>query len=267
MGVLMPYKQFFRQASIPKYWEQHWKTSHVDYDLPKDNIILSTIRAHTKEKGIILEAGCGCGQFVHLIKKEGKDVIGLDFDKTTLSSIRKKLPALTLLCGDIRMLPLKEQTVSTYVSLGVLEHFEEGPEHALQEVGRILKKDGLLICSVPYHNFVRRIVWKLFPLVKEPNAAFYQYFFTKKEFRTILDNNNFSVIRTDYYDVRKTLVDLFPKYKQSAIQKIESSRPSASNKRHGLFSLAIHLTRLISRTRLIRSFAAHMILFVAKTKP
>ena len=81
-----------------------------------------------------------------------------------------------------------------------------------------------------------------------------------------MDQNNFSVVKIDYYDVRKTLVDLFPEYKQSAIQTIESSRQAMVRKDRSVISLLIHVARLISRTMFMKSLAAHMILFVAKPR-
>ena len=47
------------------------------------------------------------------MKKEGKNVIGLDFDKTTVSFVKKRMPDLTLVCGDVKQLPFKKQTLTT----------------------------------------------------------------------------------------------------------------------------------------------------------
>ena len=262
----MPYKQFFQQANKPEFWEQHWKNSKIDYDLPEDNIILSTVRTHARKEGFILEAGCGCAQFVNIIEKEGNKIIGLDFDQKTLLKVKERFPHMLLVCGDVKALPFKQMSISTYLSLGVVEHFEEGPDKPLKEAHSILNENGVIICSVPYYNFFRTIMWKFLPPEHNNNAQFYQYFFRKNEFKKILHHIGFKIADTNYYDVRKTIVDLFPKYKKKAIEKIELSRPYQQKTQNNVLSLLIHTLRILSRTRLIKALTAHMILFVAKPK-
>lgn len=259
----MPYKQFYKSAQTSEFWETHWNTSQMDYNLPKDNTILTIVRKYVGE-GIIIEAGCGIGQFVKMISEEGKNILGIDFATKTLCGNKSMFSNLQFIAGDVLKLPLKKNSVGTYVSLGVVEHFEEGPEKALQEAHRVLKKQGIIICSVPYHNSFRKIIWKFLPPNKEASAPFYQYYFTKKEFRRILENTGFKLINIDYYGVRKTLTDLIPRYKKTINEHVP-----VTNHKHTNFTARKIISKIIStitRTKLVKNLTAHMILFVARPK-
>lgn len=257
------YKQFYKSAQRSVFWETHWNTSQVDYNLPKDNTILATVRKHAGN-GTIVEAGCGMGQFVKMISEEGKNILGLDFATKTLCGNKSMFPNLRFIAGDVLKLPLKRNSVETYVSLGVVEHFEEGPEKALQEAYNALKKEGSLICSVPYHNLFRKVIWKFLPPKKEKSAPFYQYYFTKREFKKILERTGFETIEVDYYGVRKTITDLVPKYK-----KMMNRQVPTINYEHYHCSIRYLVSKTISkitRTKVMKNFMSHMILFVAKPK-
>ena len=59
--------------------------------------------------------------------------------------------------------------------MGVIEHFEEGPQIALNEAYRVLKVNGTLIVAVPYQNvyndgriyLARRATSKLAPMLPQ----------------------------------------------------------------------------------------------------
>ncbi len=60
----------------------------------------------------------------------------------TLADVRDHYPGL-LLCGaDVARLPLRDQSVATYYSGGVVEHFEAGPHKAIAEARRVLDPNG-----------------------------------------------------------------------------------------------------------------------------
>lgn len=53
------------------------------------------------------------------------------------------------LCGDLTKLPYRDETFDFLSVLDVIEHIEED-KHAISEMSRILKKNGILIISVPH---------------------------------------------------------------------------------------------------------------------
>ncbi|OIO40654.1 hypothetical protein AUJ10_02300 [Candidatus Pacearchaeota archaeon CG1_02_31_27] len=91
-------------------------------------------------KSKILDAGCGEGILVEELKKEGFDIIGLDYNYS--SKYVKK--------GSIFDMPFKDETFDVILCLDVIEHlnFEE-QEKTLKEINRVAKKNALIILSIP----------------------------------------------------------------------------------------------------------------------
>ena len=79
-----------------------------------------------------------------------------------------------------------------YFSLGVFEHFEAGLGPSIDEARRVLKKGGLLIISVPFHNLWHTFRKDAFKYSKD--MRFYQWRFTISELRAELSSCGFDVL-------------------------------------------------------------------------
>ncbi len=88
---------------------------------------------------------------------------------------------------------LKDKSIDAYISLGIVEHFQEGPHDALKEAMRVLKDNGVLIVSVPQAFHWRKLNAYPEDTPLPDDASFYQYAFSSEEFRTILRNSGFQV--------------------------------------------------------------------------
>jgi SAM-dependent methyltransferase len=152
----------------------------------------------------MLEGGCGRGQYVAYYTARGARVVGLDFAGDALAELRNRQPHLSLCIGDVGELPFREASFDLYYSGGVVEHFEKGPEAALQEAHRVLRADGVLLVSVPYLSPLRRILsyvrrrdrrFLANAGADDQNWAgrFYQYAFARQEFEGILQRCGFRV--------------------------------------------------------------------------
>lgn len=94
----------------------------------------------------VIDIGCGFGEFAGVTFNKievGIDINENDLKKAVLGKKYKKL-----LNADARNLPFKNNSFSTAVSVSVLEHIPQ-VEKVIPEAYRILKKNGLLIFSVP----------------------------------------------------------------------------------------------------------------------
>ena len=105
----------------------------------------------------ILEAGCGLGAWVVYLGERGFDIAGIDNDASVIDRLRMWRPTLKVRCGDIRKLPYEDGALGAVLSLGVMEHFEEGCYDAMRETLRVLKPGGLLFLTVPMNNLFRRV--------------------------------------------------------------------------------------------------------------
>jgi SAM-dependent methyltransferase len=124
----------------------------LDYDRSQE--LLNNYIPYLTTDGIILEAGCGLGQVVYYLRQRGFNVIGCDYVPEAINvEIVNKLN-LPLMVADVHQLPYAENSLQAYLSFGVVEHFENGPQAALKEAFRVLRPGGVLVLTVPHPNFV-----------------------------------------------------------------------------------------------------------------
>ena len=104
----------------------------------------------------ILDIGCGDGYYLHLLKNLGLklDLTGTDYDEAGLKKARNNLGKnIPLKQGNLmRKLPFKTNTFDKAVMSEVAEHLPDDVK-GLKEVRRVLKKDGVLVLTVPNHNY------------------------------------------------------------------------------------------------------------------
>lgn len=105
----------------------------------------------------ILDVGCGDGYYLFLLSSLGMriELTGVDSDEKALRSATKNLEGrnIKLVHADLmRTLPFKEGSFNKAVMSEVAEHLSDDFK-GLREVGRVLKKGGLLAISVPSHNY------------------------------------------------------------------------------------------------------------------
>lgn len=101
---------------------------------------------YCRDSKIILDIGCGSGEFCRAFVNEGKMVIGLDLDGARLKKI--KCSTLQLVCADAQKLPFRKGSVDCILSLSVVEHLET-PEVHVKEVHRLLENGGVAVFQLP----------------------------------------------------------------------------------------------------------------------
>ncbi|MGQ9661174.1 MAG: class I SAM-dependent methyltransferase [Kiritimatiellia bacterium] len=106
--------------------------------------------------GMILDAGCGLGRYVEFLTRRGYRVVGVEINMQTVASALKVAPHLDVRVGDVAALDFEPCFFDAVYSLGVLEHFAEGPIRVLHELWRVLKPGGMLLATVPSFNLVRQ---------------------------------------------------------------------------------------------------------------
>lgn len=103
----------------------------------------------------VLEVGCGAGNILEKIPSG--NLFGIDISPLVLSKAGEKLMENAfLLQSDAQRLPYKNQTFTQIVCSEVLEHLLD-PSVALDEMGRVLKNQGVAIVSVPNEAAINRI--------------------------------------------------------------------------------------------------------------
>ena len=229
-------------------WDWMWTTRTIEQELeacdiesPPRKLFLS----YLPREGKIVDAGCGFGKWVIYLKRQGYDIMGIDDNELAVTKLKDFDDSLQVELGDILDVHYPDNSFDAYISMGVVEHFEDGPTSALKEAYRVLKPNGLIFVSVPTVNVIRRLVRR--PLRNTINAFptsfvilrliwgkskhtaireaigyflprkrgryyhFLEYRYSKSELENFLRQRNFEVIRTiphDYYGSKDHAVGL-----------------------------------------------------------
>ena len=188
-----------------------WQDETVEEALAlcEDQTITPRILKHLPPEGKILDAGCGLGRWVVYLKRRGLDVYGMDISEEGLRQAKTYDPSLSLFVGDSLALPLEENSLDTILSLGVIEHFEDGPRQALLEMHRVLKPGGALCVAVPYQSWMRSIFHRPYQAVvlrlkraMGNSFEFGEFRYNRREMETFLRPTGFEIMAVEPDDFR-----------------------------------------------------------------
>lgn len=106
----------------------------------------------------ILDAGCGPGRYTQIFAEQGTEVISYDFSRSILKLLQKKWGhlKLTLVQGDIQILPFKNNQFDTVLMLDVLHHLEtkDMRMNAIKEAFRVAKNYVFLDVKNRYNPYL-----------------------------------------------------------------------------------------------------------------
>lgn len=182
-----------RYDSTRNAWETIWDSASMEVELEavQSARAMETINAYLPfldKNDVHIEAGSGLSAVVITLRQMGYDVHGLDYAVNALIESQKYDPRLPLAAGDIHHLPYPDDTFGSYLSFGVLEHFEHGMQPALKEAYRILKPGGAVVLTIPYPNLVYQLVQfkrKLSGASQLTDDDFYESTYTRQQ---LVDN-------------------------------------------------------------------------------
>lgn len=129
-------------------------------------------------KGSLIDVGCGTQPYKKIISKYVSTYISVDHPQISKMYPTENKPDLL---ASAEKIPFKDGSFDTVLLLQVIEHLKK-PEIALIETYRILKKNGIVIISVPF----------MYPLHDEPNDYFR---FTHYALKQLLKNSNLRILK------------------------------------------------------------------------
>jgi SAM-dependent methyltransferase len=142
-------------------WDDMWTVRSIEQELdaceietPPRELFLT----YLSKKDKIIDAGCGFAKWVIYLHRRGYNIIGIDNNELALSKLKEFDSTLQVEMGDILNIKYPDNYFDAYISMGVVEHFEQGPQAPLNEAYRLLKPGGLIFVSVPTVNIIRNII-------------------------------------------------------------------------------------------------------------
>jgi ubiquinone/menaquinone biosynthesis C-methylase UbiE len=107
-------------------------------------------------------------------------MIGLDADVSALRQAKVYARDVekcvsSWICGDVCCLPLKDQSFSLILSLGVIEHLKSRQQQSLlREVCRVLRPKGFLLLSTPNKGNLFHTFWRCYSYFRRTWAFGYE---------------------------------------------------------------------------------------------
>lgn len=118
---------------------------------------------HISKGSIVLDLGCGTGNYTVTLQRTAKTVVGVDLSAGMLDRARSKSHDLTLARGDIARLPFACDAFDGAFAIQVLHHIRE-KRRFLCEANRVLRKGASLAIDSCSHRQMRAFwLYRYFP--------------------------------------------------------------------------------------------------------
>lgn len=139
-----------------------WDNEAASYDQSRrDDPVYSscidlTVQAIPKATSLCLDAGCGTGLSIGILRERCSTVVGVDYSLESLKTLKNKgFQNVIAVQADLTALPFKEAAFAACVCANTLQHFRpNGPQdRAVAELSRVTKPNGVI--SVSVHHFSR----------------------------------------------------------------------------------------------------------------
>ena len=167
-----------------------------------DRILLKAFAHEYKDKGLMIDLGCGPGQTSYFLSNCGvRNLTGIDLAPQMIDNAKTLFPGINFLAGDMLDLPYLDETVGSAIAFYAIVNFDiNGVSLVLKEAFRALKNGGEFLFSFHIGEGVKHMETMMGTSV---DIDF--YFFDSDTVKDLAVNAGFTVVdiieRYPYKDV------------------------------------------------------------------
>jgi len=168
---------------------------------PRINVMLDIVNNLNLRNKNILDIGCYDGTFLSLIKNRNNNFYGIEASEYGVkTALKKGINIKKFFFNDVDKIPLKSEFFDLVVVGEIIEHIYD-TDFFLQEIYRLLKKDGFLLISTPnIASFGRRLMllFGINPIIEnspnETDSSGHIRYFTFRTLKVLLNKQGFRVL-------------------------------------------------------------------------
>lgn len=191
------------------YYSTAYKKNAINADLAGGEKLTDILPANIKNKKI-LDVGCGPGVTLKFLT-QNNEIVGVDIIDEYLK-IAKENGFSKIICHNVEEgLPFENECFDIVVCTDLLEHVFN-TEFVLQEIKRVMKKDGFAVLAVPNHNYwYMRLRFLFGKGIRWPSHKtedwnyFHVRFFTWDSWNNFLKKNNLEIVESIVYPRKITI--------------------------------------------------------------
>jgi 2-polyprenyl-3-methyl-5-hydroxy-6-metoxy-1,4-benzoquinol methylase len=185
---------------MDKYEEFHKKTKNQNKIIEPKNftyrLLFDIAQKYVNKSKFVLDIGCGAGTISLYLSSRGINVLGIDISKRAIEEANKSAKNLKLENATFEIINFPTEVPKGIYDLvlcfEVLEHLKDDTL-ALKNIYKLLKKNGILIISVPSKNAP---LYKLGYATEFDERVGHLRRYTRYELLQKLKANRFEIIET-----------------------------------------------------------------------
>lgn len=142
-------------------------------------------KKYVKKENSVLDVGCKDALWLDLLKQNGfTNLVGVDACEEAAAIVKKK--GFGVYIGDVmNMKFIKDNSFNAITALHVLEHVPN-PEKVVNEIFRILTKNGIVFVEIPTQEYQKPELW-----------GHFNCFLKKDEINELFDEFRFELLEID----------------------------------------------------------------------
>lgn len=170
-----------------------------------------------KERGKLLDIGCGLGHFLRLARQDGWKVWGVEIAHPAVEYARNNF-SLDIYAGTVENCNLKDTSIDVVTMWDVIEHIEN-PLETLAATQKKLKKGGLLVIKTPDEKSLFKKGGRFLYLISGRKISFllkylyylpHYFYYNRLTIQKLLEKFGFKIIKiegemTDYHFAREKI--------------------------------------------------------------